>query len=140
MQGPCSVCGLFPRALRAWSSLRRHLLAQQRVDRLIDRLPAHALVADDALAVEDVERRVALHAPPPADGPPRRAAVPPRREVQLLRGDDLLHRLAVLVAVHAEYHERLAGVALQHLALLRVHLLAEAAPVRPEAQQDDLAA
>src|SRR5262245_33939746 len=108
-------------ALRAWTSLHRRLLAQQRVDRLVDRLAAHALVTDDALAVEDVEHRVALHVPLPANGPPRRAAVPPRPEAQPLRGDDLLDRLAILVAVHAEHHERLALVPLQHLALLRVH-------------------
>src|SRR5947209_14081173 len=98
-QGPPSMTGL--NNTRS-SLLRRRLdFLEQRLDGLVHRLAAHALVADRALGVEDVDRRVIPDVQLLADRTV--LAVEPVRPGHLFLLQELLERL--LLGVAADAHQ-----------------------------------
>src|SRR5205823_2696562 len=88
--------------------------------------------------VDYVDGRQALDVPPCGDRPVR-AAVPPGALAEPFPDEGVSGGLPVGVAVDAEEHEGLAGVALHERPLVGVHAPARRSPAGPEIQYDHLA-
>src|SRR5262249_11687906 len=101
---------------------------------------AQALVPNDALVIENVERRPALDVPLGRDGALRSGAVKPRAPGHFLILNDLLELIFALIAVDAQEDEGLAFHLLHERPLVRVHGPAGPSPVPPEIEQHHLAA
>src|SRR5207244_2364082 len=101
-------------------------LLEQFLHCLIERLAAKVLVADDAVAVENVHGRERPDVPLLADRP-FLAPVPPAAPGDLAMLDALLQGRTLFVGHHRERGERLAFEALDQSALARVHCLARPA-------------
>src|SRR6516164_4342535 len=96
-------------------------LLHKGVDRLLQRLAAEVLVADDPFRVDDVDGRPAVDVPLGGDRPVRAAVVPERPPGDVLFLDRLLELPTVLVTVDADNRERLVFVLLHERPLVRVH-------------------
>src|SRR5690606_9552139 len=116
-------------------------LREQSVDDLVHRFTPLVLGADDALVVEDVDRRPRAHVPLRRD----RAAGALGAVPEAAPGDVLLLQagregLLVGIAVHADEGERLVCETLHERPLVRVHGPARASSVAPEVEDHHLAA
>src|SRR5262249_11940937 len=116
-----------------------HLL-EELIDGLVHLRLADVLEADDALVVEDVDRRPAGDVPLGGDRPGGAAAVPPVPPAQLFLLDGLLQGFAVPVTVDADEREGLALEPFHERPLVRVHGPARPSPIPPEVEHHDLAA
>src|SRR5262245_50512125 len=103
-------------------------LCEKRVDRVIHRFLAHALVPDDTILVEDVNGRPTAHIPSGGDRTVRPWPVEEVAPGDVLLGRDFLELLRRLIAVHTDEREWLVLQTLHERPLVREHSPARGSP------------